>query len=153
MLGARTVSIALIPQGIALTTRAIFDNMTNEQSATIGFWTLAAILLGFAVMRSMIIFGNVILSVRVEFTFGTLLRKNVFDHVLDQPGNQALPESTGEAVTRFREDVDYVNRYLQRIGFAVPLLVFGGVALYIMVQISPLSPSPYSCRWPSSWSR
>jgi ATP-binding cassette subfamily B protein len=138
MLGARTVSIAIIPQGIALTTRAIFDNITSEQSATVGFWSLAAILFGFAVMRSIIIFGNVILSVRVEFTFATLLRNNIFDHILDQPGNQALPESTGEAVTRFREDVEYVDRYLQRIGFAVPLLVFATIAVYIMVQISPL---------------
>ena len=138
MLGARTVSIALIPQGVALTTRAIFDNITNEQAATVGFWSLAAILLALAVTRSFIIFGNVVLSVRVEFTFATLLRKNVFDHVLDQPGNQALPESTGEAVTRFREDIDYITRYLQRFGFALPLLVFAAVALYIMVQISPL---------------
>ena len=44
MLGTRTVSIALIPQGVALTTRAIFDNITNEQAATVGFWSLAAIL-------------------------------------------------------------------------------------------------------------
>ena len=138
MLGTRTVSIALIPQGVALTTRAIFDNITNEQAATVGFWSLAAILLALAVTRSFIIFGNVVLSVRVEFTFATLLRKNVFDHVLDQPGNQALPESTGEAVTRFREDIDYITRYLQRFGFALPLLVFAAVALYIMVQISPL---------------
>ena len=138
MLAARTVSIALIPQGVALTTRAIFDNITNEQAATVGFWSLAAILVGLAVTRSLIIFGNVVLSVRVEFTFATLLRNNVFDHVLDQPGNRALPESTGEAVTRFREDVDYITRYLQRLGFAFPLVVFGIVALYIMVQISPL---------------
>ena len=96
-LAARTISIALIPQGVALTTRAIFDNITNEQAATVGFWSLAAILVGLAVTRSLIIFGNVVLSVRVEFTFATLLRKNVFDHVLDQPGNRALPESTGEA--------------------------------------------------------
>ncbi len=138
MLGARIISIALIPQGIALTTRAIFDNITSEQAATVGFWGLAAILVGFSVMRSMIIFGNVVLSVRVEFTFATLLRKNVFDHVLDQPGNRALPESTGEAVTRFREDVEYITRYLQRIAFALPLVGFAAIALYIMIQISPL---------------
>ena len=135
MLFARAVSIGLIPQGIALTSRAIFDNMTSEEAATVGFWSLAAILLALAVTRSIMIFGNIILSVRVEFTFATLLRKNIFDHILDQPGNNALPESTGEAVTRFREDVDYVNKYLQRIGFAFPLLVFGVIALYIMIGI------------------
>ena len=138
MLAARAVSIGLIPQGIALTSRAIFDNMTSEQAATVGFWSLAAILLALAVTRSLMIFGNIILSVRVEFTFATLLRKNVFDHILDQPGNNALPESTGEAVTRFREDVDYVNKYLQRIGFAFPLLVFGVIALYIMIGIDTI---------------
>jgi len=138
MLAARTISIGLIPQGIALTSRAIFDNMTSEQTATVGFWSLAAILLALAVTRSFMIFGNIILSVRVEFTFATLLRKNVFDHILDQPGNNALPESTGEAVTRFREDVDYVNKYLQRIGFAFPLLVFGIIALYIMMGINTI---------------
>ena len=136
MLAARSLSIGLIPQGIALTSRAIFDNITSEQAATVGFWSLAAILLALAIVRSLMIFGNIILSVRVDFTFATLLRKNVFDHILDQPGNNALPESTGEAVTRFREDVDYVNKYLQRIGFAFPLLVFGVIALYIMLGIS-----------------
>ena len=138
MLATRIFSIALIPQGIALTTRAVFDNITNEQAATMGFWGLAAILVGFSVGRALIIFGNVVLSVRVEFTFATLLRKNVFDHVLDQPGNRALPESTGEAVTRFREDVEYITKYMQRFSFAVPLVGFAVVALYIMVQISPL---------------
>ena len=138
MLATRVFSIALIPQGIALTTRAVFDNITNEQAATVGFWSLAALLVGFSVGRSLIIFGNVVLSVRVEFTFATLLRKNVFDHVLDQPGNRALPESTGEAVTRFREDVEYITKYMQRFSFALPLVGFAAVALYIMVQISPL---------------
>ncbi len=136
MLATRAISIGLIPQGIALTSRAIFDNMTSEQATTVGFWGLAAILLALAVTRSLMIFGNIILSVRVDFTFATLLRKNVFDHILDQPGNNALPESTGEAVTRFREDVDYVNKYLQRIAFAFPLIVFGVIALYIMLGIS-----------------
>ena len=138
MLATRTFSIALIPQGIALTTRAVFDNITNEQAATVGFWSLAALLVAFSVGRSLIIFGNVVLSVRVDFTFATLLRKNVFDHVLDQPGNRALPESTGEAVTRFREDVEYITKYIQRFSFAIPLVAFAAVALYIMVQISPL---------------
>ena len=138
MLATRIFSIALIPQGIALTTRAVFDNITNEQAATVGFWSLAALLVGFSVGRSLIIFGNVVLSVRVDFTFQTLLRKNVFDHVLDQPGNRALPESTGEAVTRFREDVEYITKYIQRFSFALPLVAFAAVALYIMVQISPL---------------
>ena len=138
MLATRVFSIALIPQGIALTTRAVFDNITNEQAATVGFWSLTALLVGFSVGRSLIIFGNVVLSVRVEFTFATLLRKNVFDHVLDQPGNRALPESTGEAVTRFREDVEYITKYMQRFSFALPLVGFAAVALYIMVQISPL---------------
>ena len=69
MLATRIFSIALIPQGIALTTRAIFDNITNEQAATVGFWSLAALLVGFSVGRSLIIFGNVVLSVRVDFTF------------------------------------------------------------------------------------
>lgn len=138
MIGMRTISIALTLHASALTTRAIFDNITNEQSATLGFWGLTVLMLTLAVTRSLIIFGNVILGVRVEFTFATLLRKNVFDHVLDQPGNRALPESTGEAVTRFREDVDYVNKYLQRFSFAIPLLVFGAVALYVMIQINPL---------------
>ena len=96
MLAARSLSIGLIPQGIALTSRAIFDNITSEQAATVGFWSLAAILLALAIVRSLMIFGNIILSVRVDFTFATLLRKNVFDHILDQPGNNALPESTGE---------------------------------------------------------
>ena len=51
MLAARAVSIGLIPQGIALASKEIFDNITSEQAATVWFWSLAAILLALAVTR------------------------------------------------------------------------------------------------------
>ena len=151
MLAARTVSIAFIPQGVALTTGAIFEH--HQRAGRHGrLLEPGGDLLALAVTRSFIIFGNVVLSVRVEFTFATLLRKNVFDHVLDQPGNRALPESTGEAVTRFREDVDYITRYLQRFGFAIPSSSSAPSPCTSWSRLVRSSPSPSSCPWPSSWS-
>ena len=69
---------------------------------------------------------------------GALLRKNVLAHILDRPGNDALPGSAGEAVSRFRDDVDIVSNYLMEYPFVVALTAFAGFALFIMVRINPL---------------
>ena len=37
---------------------------------------------------------------------GMLLSRNLLEHVLKQPGAQAIPVSPGEAISHFRDDVD-----------------------------------------------
>ena len=64
-----------------------------------------------------------------------LLRKNLLEHILDRPGANALPGSPGEAISRFRGDVNEVTRFLGQFPFMVGMALFASVAIYVMVQI------------------
>lgn len=134
----RTVGISLIPHAVALTNKAVFDTLSGDQEYAIGIWALCALLVGLAVVRVSVIFGNIVLHAVTDFTFQTLLRKNMFEHILDWPSNGALIVSPGEAVSRFRGDVEAVGEYLSRFTFAVPLVMFGIIAVFVMVRINPL---------------
>ena len=138
MFGLRIVVFAVIPNGTALLTRSIFDSLTGDAVLAIGVYALCALLVALALGQVVAQFGDVILQFATTFTMGALLRKNLLAHILDRPGNDALPGSPGEAVSRFRDDVDFVSSYLMRFPFLVALTAFAGIALFIMVRIKPL---------------
>ena len=138
MFGLRIVVLALIPNGLALVNRAIFDSLTGDAHLVIGVYALCAILVGFAVVRLIVLFGDVVLHFTTRITVAALLRKNMLAHVMKQPGNDALPGTPGEAISRFRDDADLVATYLLRFPFFVSLASFAAIAMVVMLRINVL---------------
>ena len=138
MFGLRIVILALIPNGIALLTRAIFDTLTDDAQFVVGVYALCALLVALAVVRIIALFGDVLLHLTSEIFMAALLRKNMLAHVMKQPGNDALPSTPGEAVSRFRDDVDFVAEYMTRFPFFVSLATFTAIALVVMLRIDVL---------------
>lgn len=66
------------------------------------------------------------------------LRMNILGWLVDGPGARRLPDSPGEAVSRFREDVqeflEFIDTWLDMAG----QVLFALVALAIMATINPL---------------
>lgn len=124
-------------QASALITRAFFDHLTGAAPATIGVWGLIALFVG-ARMSSYLLFAlSRVTMVGWQFISGTLLRKNVFERILDRPGARAVPGSPGEAVSRFREDVTQITQFM---GGSIPRLIsdslLGLVAIITMLTIN-----------------
>jgi ABC-type multidrug transport system fused ATPase/permease subunit len=67
----------------------------------------------------------------------TLLRKNLLKHILRRPGASALPDSPGEAISRFRGDVFEIPLFSLWINDMLGSISFSVVALIIMFRISP----------------
>ena len=130
------VIFGLVPQAAALLTRAFFNALTGE--AEVGFdpYTLCIFLLITGVVRSIFIFIDIPIHFSTFFAIGALLRKNILEHILDRPGARALPGSPGEAISRFRGDVDEVNRFLGEFPFLVGEALFALIAVWVMVQVS-----------------
>ena len=82
------------------------------------------------------IYGLVLTN--VPFFVGTLtmLRSNMLAHILKRPGASALPDSPGEAISRFRGDVFEIPLFALWLNDINGLLVSGGVALTIMFSIN-----------------
>lgn len=70
----------------------------------------------------MAIFADVAVYFSFRYTIAALLRVNLFEHIMNRPGARALPSSPGEAISRFREDVDEIAFFMAEL---LILLGFG----------------------------
>jgi ATP-binding cassette subfamily B protein len=124
----------LIP---GLIVRQIFDTLTGAAPATFNLWTLVALLVGVAMVQE----GTHVVAAAAESSLhviiNTLLRKNLLTRILQYPGAQALPASSGEAISRFRDDVEAIPGVLSwtidPIGQAAVMII----GLSILARINP----------------
>ena len=103
--GLRLFIFGIYAQAIGLLFQAFFDTLTGHAHTSIGIWGIIALIVAFALARVAFVFADIALESVVTVTFGTLLRQNMFEYILQHPGAQAVPGSPGEAVSRFRDDV------------------------------------------------
>jgi ATP-binding cassette, subfamily B, bacterial len=128
---------AVFPQMNALVIRAFFNSLTGEAQAAFGPYALAAIFVALALGKVFVSFADIVVYFRVQYIFNALLRKNLFERILERPGARAVPDSPGEAVSRFRDDVNEVGNFLAEMLTVVGFGLFSLVAVVIMSRVSP----------------
>jgi ATP-binding cassette subfamily B protein len=124
----------LVPGLIA---RVIFDTLSGHARAGLNIWTLIALRVAVEVARFSLLYITGwqlnVFRLRAE----TLMKGNMMRWLVAGPGVRRLPDSAGEAVSRFRDDVGEVVG----LGLAMltsPQLLAAIVALSIMVSINGL---------------
>src|SRR5919199_5130113 len=115
----RTLVFAAAPWATGLLVRAFFDRLSGAAPAGASPWTLAALLVAVAVARAGVVTVDLSAVYTWNFLAGTLLRKNLFERVLQRPGARAVPYSPGEAIVRFRDDTEEVANYTSQLLFIV----------------------------------
>ena len=125
------------PLAAGLVTREFFNTLTNGTAARFDVWTLGALFVGIALARASVITLDIGLDNLWNFVVRNTIRRNLFSHILNQPGARALPESAGSAVSRLRDDVPEALVPLREIPWIAAFLLFGGIAFTIMLRISP----------------
>ncbi len=121
-----------------LIARAIFDRLTGDAPVAFGLWTLIALLFGSAVARQAAYCALVGGQLLYLNTISALVRANLFAHILSRPGAQAVPDSPGEAVSRFRDDINRVGTFLSSAFNLAGLSVFVVFAVVTMTRTSLL---------------
>ncbi|MEZ4861755.1 MAG: ABC transporter ATP-binding protein [Caldilineaceae bacterium] len=139
----------LTPLLPGLITKQILDRLTGN--ATVGWTigTLLALLIGLGLAR----FANMLIGFLAYIKFrhritGTL-RLNMLQEILRHPGAAALPNSPGEAVSRFSGDVNEVTRFsvdrlvdmwgqglLPIVGLAILFSINRQITLVIIVPLA-----------------
>ena len=135
-LGAMLILIVFW-QAPAIVMREFFNLLTGD--ATIGWnvWTIVALLASFELARMLGIFGLINTNVPFFAHTMTLLRKNLLRQILRRPGAKALPDSPGEAISRFRGDVFEISLFALWLNDIIGMILFGVVAVIVMLTISP----------------
>ncbi len=102
----------LFPLIPGLVVRQILDKVSGEAAVGMNLWTLFALLAGIALVRQFVMLSSVGVETSLHIVINTLLRHNLLARILQHPGARALPASPGEAITRFREDVEAMPNFL-----------------------------------------
>ena len=121
-----------------LIVRQFLDTLTGNARTAVDGWGLTALLLAAAIARGAGLFGAVAAEITLNQITGVLLRKNLFERILQRPGARALPNSTGEAISRFRNDVETVMWFLSWTLDPVGQTIVTVIALSILARINAL---------------
>jgi ATP-binding cassette subfamily B protein len=133
-----SIMFYLFPLVPGLIVRRVFDTLTNSAPATMSVWGLLALLVGVAVVRVTALIGAVVAEVSVHLVVGTLLHKNLLARILTHPGARALPASPGEAISRFRDDVQHIVGFLTWTIDPVGQAVVMATAISVLARINVL---------------
>lgn len=119
-----------------LVARVVFDNMSGEATGGLNTWSVLALFVGAVLLAE---FGTTIgfwLEGVVTSAVETLLRHNLFSHLLKQPGARAMPITPGEALTRFRDDPRAILHFLTYAPDIVAQAVVLVISLVILARIN-----------------
>ena len=117
--------------------REFFNALTHNAQARLDVWTALALLLTNEVLRAFVFGFGFIAWVALWYNCKALFRKNMFEWLAAGAGARVLPNSSGEAVSRFRDDVEEFMLHLDTWVDLIGELVFSAIALVIMFQIHP----------------
>ena len=128
--------IELLRQVPALALREFFNLLTGEAPATLGLGAVVALLVVSQVGTFIGTWGINLTMIPFDVHTTTLLRKNLLREILRRPGASALPDSPGEAISRFRGDVFEIPSFAIWISHSLAMALGAGVALVVMLQTS-----------------
>jgi len=119
--------------------KAVFDRLSGEAGpaflAPFSLWWLIAFFVGVAVARLCAGLGAEWYGWTFRMLVAALLRRNLLASILRRQGDRALPVSSGEAVHRFRTDVDEVADFPLWLPDQLGKWIAAAIALAIMARI------------------
>ncbi|MEZ4727681.1 MAG: ABC transporter ATP-binding protein [Caldilineaceae bacterium] len=119
-----------------LVEQRIFDTLTGARAATQSVWTLLAFFVTAEVVRVLARYVVYRSDLVFQESLRNMLRLNLLQAVLQRPGALPLPLSTGEAISRFNNDVAEVKDFPLWFPDMLGKLLFAAVALVIMARIN-----------------
>jgi ATP-binding cassette, subfamily B, bacterial len=132
----RIFIFGLFPQVTGLVQREFFNTLSGSASLGLTPEAIAAVVVGFALAQAATIFADIYLHFLYGFRTSALLRKNMLSRILDRPGARAVPQSPGEAISRFRDDVNNAMDFTGQIPFVIGQLLFAIIAVVTMLRIN-----------------
>ncbi|GLV58708.1 HlyB/MsbA family ABC transporter [Dictyobacter sp. S3.2.2.5] len=125
----------LIPGLIA---QYILDGLSRHSLTPSLLWWMVALMVGVALGRLSCTFVAVIAETTMGEILQSLLRHNLFTSILQRPGARALPSSTGEAISRLRNDTMEVGAFVCWLFDPLGQVIVMVIALVILLRVSVL---------------
>jgi ATP-binding cassette subfamily B protein len=125
-----------LPLVTTLIIREIYDNLQGIHSFSINIWYLVGFIPVTYGIRVLALLLSVIFMWAFSLSCMNLLRKNMIRGIFDKPGAQALPKTSGEAISRLRGDVEEVAWFTNFISVMISFGLFAVIAFILMFSIN-----------------
>jgi ATP-binding cassette, subfamily B, bacterial len=132
----KTLIFFVTPQATALLSREFINTVLGEGALGLELPFLGVLIAAVTVVEVSFVIVDLPVAFTLRFAFQSLVRKNMFDYILRQPGARALPASSGEAISRFRGDVDTLADFTETLPFRLSFLLYSLFALIVMFRIN-----------------
>ena len=119
-----------------LISKEFFDGLTGEESVSFGVNSLIAFMAAYGLGRVAFVALAMLNDINFRFRVGSLLRRNMIGRILALPGARAVPDSPGEAISRFRDEVEHVEEAVDLTVDMVGTLAFSSVAVIVLASIN-----------------
>ncbi len=127
---------ALVPLGIALVIREIFNSLEGISTWGLDIGILILILPIVILVAGLSDIISLVTFFWCQFKYPILLRKNILEGVFAQPGAIPREYSSSESISRFRGDVNEAGNFAAIMGWYVALLCYAVVSFLLMYQIN-----------------
>ncbi len=125
----------LTPIGVSLLIREVFNSLEGLP-AFANIWLLIGLI---PIMYVFQIFFEICQNhIWILYTYPTriILRKNILEELYSKPALEALPHSTGEAVSRFRGDVNAAIAFAIVVVYRLAYFSFAVISIVLMASIN-----------------
>jgi len=130
--------VHLAPLLPGLITRELFNQLTGGAGLDTTYWILIGLLVGIGAGRLGMLMAAVLAYVPFRFNIDATLRQNMLGAILSRPGAAAIDGSAGEAISRFRGDVDHLSDYASdRLVDLLGLALAPVIGLTILFRVNP----------------
>ena len=129
----------LQPLVASIIIREIFNRIEGIPgwSLTLNIWILVLLILPLTLFMRIIGDFAFIFTMWFVVLFGRiLLRKNILTGIFRKPGAVALPDSPGEAISRFRGDTEEVMWFVYHLTSFFSLGIFTALSFFLMQEIN-----------------
>lgn len=118
--------------------QAFFNYLTGDAQTGINITTIIALIIASYIGRQIGAYGFVFADPPIFSQTALLLRRNLMKHILRRPGAAPLPDSPGEAVSRFRNDVVEIPLFMIMMNDISVGLLIVAISIVMMAQINIL---------------
>ncbi len=122
-----SIMFYLFPLLPGLVIRQLFNRLSGDAPLGANLWTLLGLLVAIAFTRQLVMTIAQLVEGSLHDYVNTLLRHNLLKRILQHPAAKAVPTSSSEAMSRFRDDVEAMPGFLSwtidPVGQAVVLIV------------------------------
>ncbi|MBA9084917.1 ATP-binding cassette subfamily B protein [Fontibacillus solani] len=128
--------VYLMPIFPGVIMKEYFDTLTGNSQFNMSIKTLIILIIVAGLARMIAIILGLLMEVHFRFRISSLIRRNMLEHILKQPGAQSIPCSSGEAISHFRDDVEITEDAVALSVDTLGMGLFAGVSFVILLNIN-----------------